>query len=334
MSRLETDAIRNAAASSDAVTLSTDGTISVPNELTLSSNKHVVLPSGTTAQRAGSPPNYSLRYNTTLSELEFWDGTNWNTINQTKAWNLENNATHWWKSEGITANNSWTATKGGYNFGEGDVGNPVQIVYNSSDSGFNSNRTLDFNQVSDGDYARLETAEANDTFWNATEPWSVIIVLEKHKQNSGTSLGDGLFVQTYNNSTDKSWSVDLSGDHTWTNGVGEQVGGISGYSNHNYQTTPKKGIFCFRCDTNGASSNYMWQESGQSSFTTIATASSLPSSLPTSGFDRLGIGNFRSTSSNHEWTGTYAEIAYYKGIRITDSELARFSTYAKTKFGI
>lgn len=107
MSTLKTNAIRNANASSDGVTLSSDGNIAVPNELTLSSNKHVVLPSGTTAQRAGSPPNYSLRYNTTLGELEFWDGTNWNTINQTKAWDIDNTATAWWKNEGITDTSGW-----------------------------------------------------------------------------------------------------------------------------------------------------------------------------------------------------------------------------------
>ncbi len=111
MSTLKTNAIRNANASSDGVTLNSDGTIAIP------SNKHIVLPAGTTAQRDSSRPNYSLRYNTTLGELEFWDGTNWNTINQTKAWELDNTATHWWKSEGIASNQEFQVTigdSGGY----------------------------------------------------------------------------------------------------------------------------------------------------------------------------------------------------------------------------
>ena len=96
---------------------------------------------------------------------------------------------------------------------------------------------------------------------------------------------------------------------------------------------PKKGIFCFRMEANGASSEYKWQESGQSTFTNLATASSAPSSLPTNNYTRLAIGNFYSTtSSNHEFSGTIAEIAYYKGIRVSDDELSRFSTYAKAKF--
>ena len=329
MSTLKTNAIRNANASSDGVTLSSDGTIAVPNELTLSSNKHVVLPSGTTAQRAGSPPNYSLRYNTTLGELEFWDGANWNTINQTKAWDVDNTATHWWKSEGIASKTSWVAEVGGADFG---AGHTDHLTYNATDSGFNNQKTIDFNQGADSNFGMLQTASAD--YWGGADmAWSVIMVIEKTDHNSGTGLGDGMFVQVYNNTTDGSWSVDLAGDHTWSNSYGEQVGGISGYNqNSNF---PKKGIFCFRMNANGTNSEYKWQESGQSTFTNIATASSAPSSLPTNNYTRLAIGNFfNTTSSNHEWSGTIAEIAYYKDIRVTDAELARFSSYAKTKFGI
>ena len=331
MSRIIVDSIRNSSASSDGVTLSSDGSVSIPTD------KHIVLPSGTTAQRASSPPNYSLRYNTTLGELEFWDGTNWNTINQTKAWNLDNTATHWWKSEGIASNSSWVAEKGGANFGLGN--NTSTITYTASDSDFNNNKTLYFNANSDfGGYSYLETANSDNAYWDPSEGFSVIMVIEKKDQSANTSLGDSLFVQGYNQTTDGSWAIDLSGDHTWGNGYGEVVGGISGYNNSssNYGSggNPKKGIFCFRCGDNGANMNWMWQESGQSSFTTIHTANSFFANVQPSGYDYLSIGNFKSTSSNHEWKGRIAEIAYYKGIRVSDDELARFSTYAKTKFNI
>ena len=327
MSKLNTNSIRHLTASSDGITLNSDGTIAIP------SDKHIVLPAGTTAERAGSPPSYSLRYNTTLGELEFWDGTNWNTINQTKAWQVDNNATHWWKSEGIVNKTQWNAEVGGANF---VAGHTDTATYNSSDSGFNNQKTIDFNPNTGSDYACLETAASDNAYWNATEAWSVIMVIEKFQHGSGSNLGDGLFVQVYDDTTTGSWSVDIAGDHTWGNAYGEQVGGISGYADFSYSSSnTKKGIFCFRCDTNGANSAYMFQPSGSSSFTTLATASSLPSSLPTSGFDRLSIGNFHGTTgASHEWGGTIAEIAYYKGIRVTDSELARFSTYAKAKFNI
>ena len=293
---------------------------------------NIVLPSGTTAQRTGSPANYSLRYNTTLSELEFYDGTNWNTINQTKSWDLENTATHWWKSEGIQSKTLWNAQVGGANL---TPGHTDDLTYNATDSGFNNQKTIDFNPNTGSDFGTLGTAEVDDSYWNGTEAWSVIMVIEKTQHGSGNNLGDGLFVQVYNSTQTNSWSVDIAGDHTWGQTPGEQVSGISGYADFNYATGTKKGIFCFRCDANGASSAYMFQPSGSSSFTTLATANSLPSSLPTSGFDRLNIGNFHGTTgSSHEWGGTIAEIAYYKGIRVTDAELTRFSTYAKTKFNI
>ena len=323
MSTLKTNAIRNANASSDGVTLNSDGTIAIP------SDKHIVLPSGTTAQRAGSPPSYSLRYNTTLGELEFWDGTNWNTINQTKAWEVDNTATHWWKSEGIASNSSWVAQVGGVNFGTGNTNN---LVYSASDSDFNSNKSLSFNVGTVDGYGYLRTPYSDDTYWDPPEAWSVVMVMRKMDHTSNTSFGDSIFVQGYNQTTSGSWAVDIGGDHTWGNGYGEQVGGVQAYTTSG--PWPQTGIFCFRCGANGASSNYMWQPSGQSSFTTVATASSLPSSLPGSGFDYLSIGNFDTTSSNHEGIFKVAEIAYYKGSRISDNELSRFSTYAKNKFNI
>ena len=280
-----------------------------------------------------TPTEGSQYWHTTENTQYIYDGTNWNPVKVTLPWEQENTATHWWKSEGIASNSSWVAQVGGQNFTPGDATN---IVYNSSDSAFNNHKTLDFNIANNNNYSRLETNEVDNGYWDPPEAWSVILVIDKFDQND-TSLGDGLFIQTYNSTTSGSWSVDLSGDHTWSNSYGEQVQAISGYADHNYGSNganSKKGIFCFRCGSNGASSNYMWQESGQSSFTTIASASSLPSSLPGSGFDRLSIGNFRTTSTNHEWSGTIAEIVYYKGVRVSDDELSRFSTYAKAKFSI
>ena len=278
-----------------------------------------------------TPTEGSQYWHTTENQQYIYDGTNWNPLKIVLGWDQENTATHWWKSEGIASNSSWVAQAGGQNFGAGVT---TQIVYNSSDSDFNNQKTLDFNLTSDSDSSRLETAEVDDGFWDIPEAFSVIMVLNKADHNSGTSLGDGLLVQVYNNGDTNSWSVDMGGDHGWGGAAGEHVGGISGYNTDS--DYPKKGIFCFRCDYNGASSEYMFQPSGSSSFTTLATASSFPSGLPNSGYDRLAIGNFKTTSAptNHEFSGTIAEIAYYKGSRVSDAELTRFSTYAKAKFSI
>ena len=276
-----------------------------------------------------TPTEGSQYWHTNENTQYIYDGTNWNPVKVTLPWDQENTVTHWWKSEGIQSKTLWNAQSGGENF---VAGHTDHMNYNSSDSGFNNQKTLDFNQGDDSNFGMLQTASGS--YWGgADEAWSVIVVMEKTDHNSGTGYGDGMFIQVYNDTTNGSWSVDISGDHTWNNSYGEQVGGISGYNSN--AGMPKKGIFCFRMEANGASSEYKWQESGQSTFTNLATASSAPSSLPTNNFTRLAIGNFYSTtSSNHEFSGTIAEIAYYKGIRVSDDELSRFSTYAKAKFSI
>ena len=309
--------------------LTWDGT----NLAVAGTGSNIVVPSGTTAQRNGSPANYSIRYNTTLSKLELYTGTAWKAITLEKTWDEENTATHWWKSEGIVDSATWNAQVGGSNANL-TAGSSTHITYNSSDSGFNNQKTLDFNQGSDSNYGYLRTGSVTNGFWDPSEAWSVIMVIEKTDHNSGTGYGDGLFIQTLGSYTDGSWSVDIAGDHTWSGSYGEQVGGISGYNQASDYSTPKKGIFCFRADTNGSSSQYKFQPSGSNTFTTLGTASSFPSSIPGSGYNRLNIGNFYTTSSNHEWSGTIAEIAYYKGIYVSDTELTNFSTYAKAKFNI
>ena len=279
-----------------------------------------------------TPTEGSQYWHTTENTQYIYDGTNWNPVKVTLPWEQENNATHWWKSEGIQSKTLWNAQVGGVNLVPGHTDD---LTYNSSDSGFNNNKTIDFNPNTGSDFGMLRTAYNDNAYWNASEPWSVIMVIEKFQHGSGSNLGDGLFVQGYNQTTSGSWSVDIAGDHTWGGSYGEQVGGISGYSNFSYSSSnTKKGIFCFRCDTSGGNTNYMFQEAGNNSFTTIATANALPSSLPGSGFDYLGVGNFNTTGASHEWGGTIAEIAYYKGVRVTDDELSRFSTYAKPKFSI
>ena len=276
-----------------------------------------------------TPTEGSQYWHTTENKQYIYDGTTWNPVKVTLPWDQENTATHWWKSEGIQSKTLWNAQAGSTNF---VAGHTDHMNYNSSDSGFNNQKTLDFNQGSDDNFGMLHTASGD--FWHGSDTaFSVAIVMRKTDHNSGSSLGDGLFTQVYNNQTEGGWSVDISGDHTWGGQYGEQLGGISGYNSASNYSTPKKGIFCFRCDANGAASEYKWCPSGSSSFTNLATSGSAPSSLPTNNFTRLTIGNFYdTTSSNHEWSGTIAEIAYWKNLRVDDEELGRFLTYAKEKF--
>ena len=50
-----------------------------------SGDRYVRLPTGSTAQRPGSPQAGYLRFNTTLGAPEFWSGTAWRPLNLTAA---------------------------------------------------------------------------------------------------------------------------------------------------------------------------------------------------------------------------------------------------------
>ena len=323
MSRIIVDSIRNSSASSDGVTLSSDGSVSIPTD------KHIVLPSGTTAQRAGSPPNYSLRFNTTLSELEFWDGSNWNTINQTKSWDTDNTATAWWKNEGIVDTSGWDngGGTGGSTYDFSFAQGTSNMSVSTSDSDFNNKKSIAFNDQTDGS-AGFATAESDNTYWaGPSEAFSFMAVIEKTAQNSGTSLGDGLFVQTYSNAANASYSYDLTGDHGWGGGYGESLGYTAPPGSY-----PQKGIFLVRIDASYTQQQILWYPAGGSSWSVRDSATSAPSSQPSNGYDRLSLGNFFGGSSSHEFSGKVAECAYWKGTYLTDTERDRMTTYLKTKF--
>ena len=323
MSKLNTNSIRHLSSSSDGITLNADGTIAIP------SDKHIVLPSGTTAERAGSPPNYSLRYNTTLNELEFWDGNNWNTINQTKGWAYENTATAWWKNEGITDTSGWDnggGTGGStYNFSYSQGTSTMSV--STSDSDFNNLKSITFNDQTNGS-AGFATANSNNTYWAGTsEAFSFMAVIKKTAQNSGTGLGDGLFVHTYNNGSTASYSYDLTGDHGWGGSYGESLGYTAPPGAY-----PQKGIFLVRIAANYSQQQILWYPAGGNAWSLRDSSTSMPSNISTSNYSRLSLANFYGGGTSHEFSGKIAECAYWKGTYLTDAERDRMTTYLKNKF--
>ena len=75
-SRLIVNSIRHTGASTDSISLSSDG------NTTFNATGSMVLPSGTTAQRPGSPSEGMYRYNTTIKANELYNGNAWVTIGQ------------------------------------------------------------------------------------------------------------------------------------------------------------------------------------------------------------------------------------------------------------
>lgn len=61
------------------------GTLSVTGDGTFSGTGQVKMPTGTTAQRSGSPTTGMLRFNTNLGSFEGYDGSNWGGIGGAQA---------------------------------------------------------------------------------------------------------------------------------------------------------------------------------------------------------------------------------------------------------
>jgi len=68
----------------NALTLQTNNinalTADTAQNITLNSTGSFTVPSGTTAQRPGSPVNGMLRYNTTIPQLEIYVGGSWSAL--------------------------------------------------------------------------------------------------------------------------------------------------------------------------------------------------------------------------------------------------------------
>jgi hypothetical protein len=109
---LQAGVINTPAATS--LVLKTAGT----NAVTIGTNQNVVcnstgaftIPVGTTAQRPASPQVGQMRYNTTLSQYEFYDGTNWANVPVTNNYSIEMFA---WGGGGGGAGNSGYGAGGG-----------------------------------------------------------------------------------------------------------------------------------------------------------------------------------------------------------------------------
>ena len=267
-----------------------------------------------------SPTEGSKYWNTADNRKYVYNGSDWEKLDAGQLVFDYSNTTHYWPSQNIVSTTSWTAEKGGSgaNFIAG--ASSGEMTYSASDSNFNGQKSL---TTTAGDTSLRTNTQSEDTYWNGTEAWSVMVVMRKTSQNSGSGYGDGCFVQTRAGGEVGSWSWDITGDHTWGGEFGEVFTSAASY------TYPQKGIMLVRMDANGANGQMMWYDG--SSWTEKATFSSLPSSLPTN-FDSINIFNFQSTNSNHDYSGSIAEIAYYKGTKIDDTERSAFTTYALSKF--
>jgi len=240
-------------------------------------------------------------------------------------------STYWWENSDLASTSSWVATKGG------SGGNLVNtqggtngLTYSSSDSLFNGYKSI---RMSSGGSGGLRTStESEDTYWNGTEAWTVMIVFEQTGHSGGSNYGDGLFCQNVNTSSSTnnngSWSLAPYGDHTWGGGWGEQFAYTGDHEPLSHMTQPFKGIFMYR--TYGFEHSELSVNFG-GGWIPIALAHSAPSSLGTN-FTNISFLNFQENSSSHNFIGGIAEMAYWKGTRVGGKELESISSYLCNKF--
>lgn len=261
-------------------------------------------------------------YDTTQNKLYVYDGSAWGYVSTTAANFGGTEATHWWKNEGIYSSSTWTAARGNENFAASGT-----LTYTASDSRFNNLKSIG---NTGNDYAYMSAdSGTNGTFWNGgTDKFSFIMVIDKVQHNSGTSYGDGCFIQQRAGAADMSWSIDLVGDHTWGGSYGEKFGYIAPPGSY-----PQKGILLCRCGTSGADLKIEWWPAGGSTWSQRgSTQQGLPSGVNNS-FDAINIFNFTSaTGTTHRFSGAYAEIAYFKDVYISDTVRDAWKTYLVDKF--
>jgi len=264
----------------------------------------------------------SIYYNTTNDKLRFYDGTAWADVGGASSF-AGDDATHWWKSEGLVNNTTWNAERGSLNFSASGSGS---FTYNSNDSEFNGYRSI--GQSSDQSrFLQAGGSGTNGTFWDSTSAFSFIVVFKKTSHIGGT-WGDTLFAQQRNGQPDASWAIDIEGDHTWSGSYGETFGNYGSFS------YPQKGIMCIRCGASGANSQVFWCPAGSSSWTTLATGSSYPSNI-SNFYDGICLFNFDGATHNgHRFEGKIAEAAYFKNVRIGDTTRDAWKDYLKAKFSI
>ena len=108
-------------------------------EVIFNSTGSIQLPSGTTAQRPGSPTNGDIRYNSTEHETEVYKNGSWSNVGSgsgggATGGNSGNNAVFWENQLTVTHNYSLTAARGVGSFGDIVINSGVTVTIPSTSS--------------------------------------------------------------------------------------------------------------------------------------------------------------------------------------------------------
>ena len=277
------------------------------------------------APTSPAPTEGSMYYHTGEDKKYLYDGSNWSSFDVTGPY-TGGAATHWWTQAGLSSNDLWTAEKGSKNLTRYQDDN---LTYTASDSNFNNKKSIGLT-ASQNSY--LAYKGSNNDFWNAkNEAFSIAIVTRKTFSSHSYGKGDALFTHcdSFTN-RQAAWSFEPAGDHIWTHG-GEL------WEDNNASNVPGSlpwtGIYFLKFNSSGSGGAYWWAKSG-SSWTTLGTASGWPSNVNSSSME--GISFFmgpHATATNHRYQGVAADIIYWKGASISDTERDLYKDWAVTEYG-
>ena len=106
-------------------------------EVIFNSTGSIQLPSGTTAQRPGSPTNGDIRYNSTDHEVEAYKNGNWLNVGSgagSTGGNNGQNAVFWENELTVTHDYSITASRGAGSFGTITINSGITVTIPSTSS--------------------------------------------------------------------------------------------------------------------------------------------------------------------------------------------------------
>lgn len=266
------------------------------------------------------------------------DGTN----TSTKSFNIiirSNTASYWWKNENITDTGSaftWNDANGTSAANMSSFGTYSQLIYTASDSDFGNQKTIALNS---NNGAGLYTGTINNIHTNGNA-FTIMMATHHNGPDSSSSTGEtAVAFQTDQGTNDWGHAFDPAADHTWGGGTGGSRGEYRGAA---YDNT--RGTFVWRHNgTSGTkaqsnTANNYWslnrRHYNAGTFGTVASGSLQQQQTGMPGINnRITMFNFSySHSVSHQYRGKMAEVLFWEGRTISDTEMNYWGDYLAEKF--
>jgi hypothetical protein len=280
---------------------------------TINDSGHLTLPSGTTAQRPGSPADGMLRYNTTTNAVELYYGGSWSNVTSNASIVSANLIVH--LDAGNTSSYSGSGTVWNDLSGQGNHFNIVAAAYNSSGPKY-----MDFN----GSYGIAK----NSTDISLSDATGVTYCVWTRVKGTGdwrtltrSYINDHHVIINY-----AGWEIGMYDNDS----AGFINAGYSQQSLPNYNTT------------NWIAMYWRWQSSSpyyEMSYNdtpgTIRTSLTDANARYNRGFGSIGgyhNGNQTPSSGAQYWGDIGVFMAYNR--RLTDAELTQNYNFYRTRFSL